>query len=244
MRTLIEGGQIVNEGRCFEGSIVIEDEKIIEILKKGQHPEAPVDKTIDATGCFVLPGIIDTHVHFREPGMTEKADIDSESCAAAAGGVTSYFEMPNTVPQTTTLEALEDKFQRAAKSSHVNYTFFFGATNDNVALFDKLDVHRIPGIKLFMGSSTGNMLVDRDDALNRIFQTAKLPIMAHCEDTAIINKNMEEAKKAWGNDPQVSLHALIRSEEACLTSTTKAVELAKKYKARLHVAHISTADEL
>ena len=212
MRTLIEGGQIVNEGRCFDGSIVIEDEKIIEILKKGQHPEAPVDKTIDATGCFVLPGIIDTHVHFREPGMTEKADIDSESCAAAAGGVTSYFEMPNTVPQTTTLEALEDKFQRAAKSSHVNYTFFFGATNDNVALFDKLDVHRIPGIKLFMGSSTGNMLVDRDDALNRIFQTAKLPIMAHCEDTAIINKNMEEAKKAWGNDPQVSLHALIRSE--------------------------------
>ena len=244
MRTLIEGGQIVNEGRCFEGSIVIEDEKIIEILKKGQHPEAPVDKTIDATGCFVLPGIIDTHVHFREPGMTEKADIDSESCAAAAGGVTSYFEMPNTVPQTTTLEALEDKFQRAAKSSHVNYTFFFGATNDNVALFDKLDVHRIPGIKLFMGSSTGNMLVDRDDALNRIFQTSKLPIMAHCEDTAIINKNMEEAKKAWGNDPQVSLHALIRSEEACLTSTTKAIELAKKHKARLHVAHISTADEL
>ena len=244
MRTLIEGGQIVNEGRCFEGSIVIEDEKIIEILKKGQHPEAPIDKTIDATGCFVLPGIIDTHVHFREPGMTEKADIESESCAAAAGGVTSYFEMPNTVPQTTTLEALEDKFQRAAKSSHVNYTFFFGATNDNVALFDKLDVHRIPGIKLFMGSSTGNMLVDRDEALNRIFQTAKLPIMAHCEDTAIINRNMDEAKKAWGDDPQVSLHALIRSEEACVTSTTKAVELAKKHKARLHVAHISTADEL
>jgi len=244
MRTLIEGGQIVNEGRCFEGSIVIEDEKIIEILKKGQHPEAPIDKTIDATGCFVLPGIIDTHVHFREPGMTEKADIESESCAAAAGGVTSYFEMPNTVPQTTTLEALEDKFQRAAKSSHVNYTFFFGATNDNVALFDKLDMHRIPGIKLFMGSSTGNMLVDRDEALNRIFQTAKLPIMAHCEDTAIINRNMEEAKKAWGDDPQVSLHALIRSEEACVVSTTKAVELAKKHKARLHVAHISTADEL
>jgi len=244
MRTLIEGGQIVNEGRCFEGSIVIEDEKIIEILKKGQHPEAPIDKTIDATGCFVLPGIIDTHVHFREPGMTEKADIESESCAAAAGGVTSYFEMPNTVPQTTTLEALEDKFQRAAKSSHVNYTFFFGATNDNVALFDKLDMHRIPGIKLFMGSSTGNMLVDRDEALNRIFQTAKLPIMAHCEDTAIINRNMEEAKKALGDDPQVSLHALIRSEEACVVSTTKAVELAKKHKARLHVAHISTADEL
>lgn len=244
MRTLIEGGKIVNEGKCFEGSIVIEDERIIEILNKGQHPEAPVDKTVDASGCFVLPGIIDTHVHFREPGMTEKADIESESRAAAAGGVTSYFEMPNTVPQTTTLEALEDKFQRAAKSSHVNYTFFFGATNDNVALFDQLDIHRIPGIKLFMGSSTGNMLVDRDEALNRIFSQAKLPIMAHCEDTAIINRNMEEAKKAWGDDPQVSLHALIRSEEACMASTTKAVELAKKHHARLHVAHLSTADEL
>ena len=244
MRTLIEGGQIVNEGKCFEGSLVVEDEKIIEILKKGQHPEAPVDNTIDASGCFVLPGIIDTHVHFREPGLTEKADIESESRAAAAGGVTSYFEMPNTVPQTTTMEALEDKFQRAAKESHVNYTFFFGATNDNTALFSQLDSHRIPGIKLFMGSSTGNMLVDRDEALNRIFAQAKLPIMAHCEDTAIINRNMEEAKKAWGDDPQVSLHALIRSEEACVASTTKAVELAKKHKARLHVAHVSTAEEL
>lgn len=244
MRTLIEGGQIVNEGKCFEGSLVVEDEKIIEILKKGQHPEASVDNTIDASGCFVLPGIIDTHVHFREPGLTEKADIESESRAAAAGGVTSYFEMPNTVPQTTTMEALEDKFQRAAKESHVNYTFFFGATNDNTALFSQLDSHRIPGIKLFMGSSTGNMLVDRDEALNRIFAQAKLPIMAHCEDTAIINRNMEETKKAWGDDPQVSLHALIRSEEACVASTTKAVELAKKHKARLHVAHVSTAEEL
>jgi dihydroorotase len=183
-------------------------------------------------------------VHFREPGLTEKADIESESRAAAAGGVTSYFEMPNTVPQTTTMEALEDKFQRAAKESHVNYTFFFGATNDNTALFSQLDSHRIPGIKLFMGSSTGNMLVDRDEALNRIFAQAKLPIMAHCEDTAIINRNMEETKKAWGDDPQVSLHALIRSEEACVASTTKAVELAKKHKARLHVAHVSTAEEL
>ena len=244
MRTLIKGGRIVNEGTCFEGSIVIDGEQIAEILKSGQHPETPVDQTIDASGCYVLPGIIDTHVHFREPGMTEKADIESESRAAAAGGVTSYFEMPNTAPQTTTIEALDDKFQRAAKTSHVNYTFFFGATNDNVSLFDKLDVHRIPGIKLFMGSSTGNMLVDRDEVLNRIFASARLPIMAHCEDTAIINRNMEEAKKAWGDDPQVSLHALIRSEEACLASTTKAVDLAKKHKARLHVAHVSTAEEL
>ena len=190
MRTLIKGGRIVNEGTCFEGSIVIDDEQISEILKKDQHPETAVDQTIDASGCYVLPGIIDTHVHFREPGMTEKADIESESRAAAAGGVTSYFEMPNTAPQTTTIEALDDKFQRAAKTSHVNYTFFFGATNDNVSLFDKLDIHRIPGIKLFMGSSTGNMLVDRDEALNRIFASTRLPIMAHCEDTAIINRNM------------------------------------------------------
>ena len=245
MRTLIKGGRIVNEGRTFDGAIVIEDEKIVDVIEGKDIPQdSSFTSVVDAKGCYVLPGIIDTHVHFREPGMTEKADIESESRAAAAGGVTSYFEMPNTVPQTTTLEALEDKFQRAAKSSHVNYTFLFGATNDNVDLFDQLDVHRVPGIKLFMGSSTGNMLVDRDEALNRIFASAKLPIMAHCEDTAIINRNMEEAKKAWGDDPQVSLHALIRSEEACMASTTKAVELAKKHHARLHVAHISTADEL
>lgn len=245
MRTLIKGGRIVNEGRTFEGAIVIENERIVDVIDGKDIPqESSFTSVVDAKGCYVLPGIIDTHVHFREPGMTEKADIESESRAAAAGGVTSYFEMPNTVPQTTTIEALEDKFQRAAKSSHVNYTFFFGATNDNVDLFSKLDVHRVPGIKLFMGSSTGNMLVDRDEALNRIFASAKLPIMAHCEDTTIINRNMEEAKKAWGDDPQVSLHALIRSEEACLASTTKAVELAKKHHARLHVAHISTTDEL
>lgn len=245
MRTLIKGGRIVNEGRSFEGAVIIEDEKIIDVIEGNEIPQdSTFTSVVDAKGCYVLPGIIDTHVHFREPGMTEKADIESESRAAAAGGVTSYFEMPNTVPQTTTLEALEDKFQRAAKSSHVNYTFFFGATNDNVDLFSKLDVHRIPGIKLFMGSSTGNMLVDRDEALNRIFASAKLPIMAHCEDTAIINRNMEEAKKAWGDDPQVSLHALIRSEEACVVSTTKAVALAKKHGARLHVAHVSTAEEL
>jgi dihydroorotase len=242
MRTLIKGGRIVNEGRTFDGSLVVDDEKIVEI--NTHYPEASFDRVVDASGCFVLPGVIDDHVHFREPGLTEKADMESESRAAAAGGVTTYFDMPNTNPQTTTLEALDEKFRLAATKSHVNYSFFFGATNDNTSLFSQLDEHRIPGIKLFMGSSTGNMLVDRDEALNRIFQTASLPIMAHCEDTAIINRNMEEAKKAWGDDPQVSLHALIRSEEACLKSTQKAVELAKKYKTRLHVAHVSTAEEL
>lgn len=244
MTTFIKGAHIVNEGRCFKGSLVIEGERIVDILEGSISHISSSSLIIDASGCYVLPGIIDTHVHFREPGMTEKADIESESRAAAAGGVTSYFEMPNTVPQTTTLEALDDKFQRAACSSHVNYTFFFGATNDNVELFDRLDSHRVPGIKLFMGSSTGNMLVDRDEVLEKIFASAKLPIMAHCEDTAIINQNMAVAKQGNGDDPDVSIHPLIRSEEACLKSTRKAVELAGKYHARLHVAHLSTAEEL
>ena len=242
MRILVKGGRIVNEGRSFDGSVVIEDCNIIDITK--QQPESSFDEIIDASGCYVLPGVIDDHVHFREPGLTEKADIESESRAAAAGGVTSYFDMPNCKPQTTTLESLNDKFERARRSSHVNYSFFYGATNDNVQTFSQLEAHRIPGIKLFMGSSTGNMLVDGKEALERIFSTVKLPLMVHCEDTDIINHNMEEARKAWGEDPQVNLHTLIRSEEACLASSRKAVELAKKYGTRLHIAHLSTAEEL
>ncbi len=244
MTTLITGGTIVNEGRTFNGSLVIEDEKIAHIIEGNPTPEASYDEVIDASGCFVLPGIIDDHVHFREPGLTEKADIDTESRAAAAGGVTTYFDMPNTVPQTTTLEALEGKFALAAKKSHVNYSFFFGATNDNAVLFPQLDPHRIPGIKLFMGSSTGNMLVDRREALERIFSTASLPIMAHCEDTDIINRNMAEAKAKYGDDPKVTHHSEIRSEEACYESTRLAVELATKHHARLHIAHLTTAREL
>ena len=242
MNILVKGGRIVNEGRIFDGNVVIEDGNIIDITK--QQPESSYDEIIDASGCYVLPGVIDDHVHFREPGLTEKADIESESRAAAAGGVTSYFDMPNCKPQTTTLEALNDKFERARRSSHVNYSFFYGATNDNVQTFSQLDAHRIPGIKLFMGSSTGNMLVDGKEALERIFSTVKLPLMVHCEDTDIINHNMEEAQKAWGEDPQVNLHSLIRSEEACLASSRRAVELAKKYGTRLHIAHLSTAEEL
>jgi dihydroorotase len=244
MRTLIQGGTIVNEGRTFDGSIIIEDEVISQIVQGNNIPEASYDEVVDASGCFVLPGIIDDHVHFREPGLTEKADIDSESRAAAAGGVTTYFDMPNTVPQTTTLEALEEKFSLAAKKSHVNYSFFFGATNDNVDLFPLLDSHRIPGVKLFMGSSTGNMLVDRQEALERIFSSAGLPIMTHCEDTEIINRNMAEAKLKYGDDPKVIHHPEIRSEEACYESTRLAVELAEKHHARLHVAHLTTAKEL
>lgn len=244
MKTLIKGGTLVNEGRLFDGSIVVEDSRIAKIIEGNHTPDASYDEVIDASGCFVLPGIIDDHVHFREPGLTAKADMDTESQAAAAGGVTTYFDMPNTVPQTTTLEALEEKYALGAEKSHVNYAFFFGATNDNVALFSQLDRRRVPGIKLFMGSSTGNMLVDRQEALDQIFASADMPIMVHCEDTGIISRNMAAAKEKYGDDPNVTHHPEIRSAEACYESTRLAVTLAKKHQARLHVAHLTTAREL
>ena len=246
MKILIKDGIIVNEGRSFEGDLLVDDEQISEIYE-GEAPRGVCDRVIDASGCFVLPGVIDDHVHFREPGLTRKADIGSESRAAAFGGVTSYFEMPNTQPQTTTLETLEEKFALAKEKSHVNYSFFFGATNDNVELFEKLDKNRIPGIKLFMGSSTGNMLVDQYDALQKIFQTAHrldLPVMTHCEDTDIINRNMAAYKEKYGEDPDVKYHPEIRSAEACLESSRLAVKLAKESGARLHIAHLTTAQEL
>lgn len=244
MKTLITNAVIVNEGRRYDGSIVIEDGRIAEITETTIQPDPSVSETIDASGCLVLPGVIDSHVHFREPGLTDKADIASESRAAAAGGVTTYFDMPNTVPQTTTPEALEEKFRLAAEKSRVNYSFFFGATNDNLPLIDRLDATRIPGVKLFMGSSTGNMLVDRQEALERIFSVVKKPVMAHCEDTSIINRNMEEARRSDPRFPDVSLHPLIRSAEACYESTSLAVSLARRYGTRLHVAHLTTAREL
>lgn len=246
MRTLIKNGTIVNEGRSFLGDLVVNGEQIEEIYE-GKAPRGIYDQVIDASGCFVLPGVIDDHVHFREPGLTRKADIESESRAAAFGGVTSYFEMPNTNPQTTTLEALEDKFALGAQKSHVNYSFFFGATNDNVDSFDRLDVHRIPGIKLFMGSSTGNMLVDKYESLQQIFVKAKklgLPVMTHCEDTDIINRNMAAYQKKYGEDPDVKFHPEIRSVEACYESSSLAVKLAKESGAHLHIAHVTTACEL
>ncbi len=244
MKTLIFGGKVVNEGTTRPASIVIDNDRIADITEGNNTPRGSYDQIVDATGCFVLPGVIDSHVHFRDPGLTQKADIETESRAAAYGGVTSYFDMPNTKPQTTTIEALDNKFEDAARKSHVNYSFFIGATNDNLDIVTNINPHRVPGIKLFMGSSTGNMLVDRRDTLQQLFLKAQLPVMAHCEDTDIINRNMAEAKAKYGDDPDVGHHPEIRSEEACWQSTKLAVELASAAGARLHVAHLTTAREL
>ncbi len=244
MKTLIYGGIIVNEDRSHYGSLVMENDVIAEVIEGKEIPCGNYDRKIDATGLFVLPGVIDSHVHFREPGLTAKADIGTESEAAAYGGVTTFFDMPNTVPQTTSVDALDAKFRIAREKSHVNYSFFFGATNSNTDALQTLDRHVVPGVKLFMGASTGNMLVDSDDSLHKIFSNATMPVMVHCEDTGMINANMTEAKSRYGDDPDVALHPLIRSEEACYASSSRAVELARTYGTRLHVAHVSTAKEL
>ncbi len=244
MKTLIYGGIIVNEDRSHYGSLVMENDVIAEIIEGKEIPCGNYDRKIDATGLFVLPGVIDSHVHFREPGLTAKADIGTESEAAAYGGVTTFFDMPNTVPQTTSVDALDAKFRIAREKSHVNYSFFFGATNSNADALQTLDRHVVPGVKLFMGASTGNMLVDSDDSLHKIFSNATMPVMVHCEDTGMINANMTEAKSRYGDDPDVALHPLIRSEEACYASSSRAVRMARTYGTRLHVAHVSTAKEL
>ena len=246
MKTLVRNGVLVNEGRRTRADLIIDNDRIEAIVSDGNIPRGDYYE-IDAAGCFVLPGVIDTHVHFRDPGLTYKADIESESRAAAYGGVTSYFDMPNTVPQTTTLDALNEKFLRAAQASHVNYSFFYGATNDNVDTFDRLDTSRIPGIKLFMGSSTGNMLVDNAAVLKRIFSKCahlSLPVMAHCEDTDIIERNAKSVREQYGDDADISLHPAIRTAEACLASSRRAAELADSTGAHLHIAHLSTAAEL
>lgn len=244
MKTLIYGGIIVNEDRSHYGSLVMENDVIAEVIEGKEIPCGNYDRKIDATGLFVLPGVIDSHVHFREPGLTAKADIGTESEAAAYGGVTMFFDMPNTVPQTTSVDALDAKFRIAREKSHVNYSFFFGATNSNADALQTLDRHVVPGVKLFMGASTGNMLVDSDDSLRKIFSNATMPVMVHCEDTGMINANMTEAKSRYGDDPDVALHPLIRSEEACYASSSRAVRMARTYGTRLHVAHVSTAKEL
>ena len=243
-RTLIQNAVIVNEGRKVLGSVVIEGEKIAEILTGEEKTTTPCDEIIDATGCYLLPGAIDEHVHFRDPGLTHKADITTESRAAAAGGVTSIMDMPNTNPQTTTLEALDEKLTLLAGKSAVNYSCYFGATNNNYPQFAQLDKHRVCGVKLFMGSSTGNMLVDRMASLRNIFGGTDLLIAAHCEDQGIIKENTDKYKKAYGDDVPLTLHPVIRSEEACYRSSELAVQLAREANARLHIMHISTAREL
>ncbi len=245
MKTIIKDATIVNEGRQYRGSIIIENDKILKIEpQSGKSTTEECDTIIDARGMYLLPGVIDDHVHFREPGLTEKATIYSESRAAAAGGVTSFMEMPNTKPQTTTIEALEEKFAIAEKESAINYSFYFGATNDNSDLFNKLSPGEVCGIKLFMGASTGNMLVDDKDKLGKIFSYTNMPIAVHCEDCNIIAQNTRRITEQVGASAGVEYHPIIRSAEACYKSTELAIELAKQYGSRLHIMHISTKEEL
>lgn len=246
MRKLLYNAVVVNEDRAAKGYVAIDGERIAEV-GYGDVPEhvmAEVDEKEDLNGCYLLPGAIDDQVHFRDPGLTHKADMATESAAAVAGGVTSFMDMPNTVPQTVTLEALEAKHKRAADVSVANYSFYIGATNDNIEVLKNCDFTRVPGVKLFLGASTGNMLVDNAEALRRIFSEVDAIVAIHSEDEAIIRRNKEVAIARWGEDVPVEAHPSIRSSVACYESTRRAVELARKYNARLHILHISTAAEL
>ena len=241
MRILIKNAQIVNEGKIFKSDVLIENDLIAKISET--IPEENLDKIIDAEGKFLIPGVIDDQVHFREPGLTHKGDIESESKAAIAGGTTSFIEQPNTVPNAVTQELLEEKYKIAAEKSYANYSFSMGGTNDNLEEVLKTNPRNVAAIKLFLGSSTGNMLVDNPEILEEIFSKVKMPICVHCEDETTIRKNTEIYKEKYGEDIPVKFHHLIRSEEACYLSSTKAVELARKTGARLHIYHLSTAKE-
>ncbi len=240
--TLIKNANIVNEGKVVEGDILIENNIIKEIDISISVKSADM-VVIDVEGNYVFPGMIDDQVHFREPGLTQKANIETESKAALAGGITSFIEMPNTNPQTTTVKKLEEKFAIAAKSSYANYSFMFGGTNDNLEEIAKLDTKTVAGLKLFLGSSTGNMLVDDPKVLEKIFSSTDMVISVHCEDEATIQKNLAKYKAQYGDDIPMNMHPLIRSEEACYLSSSRAIELAKKTGARLHVFHLSTGKE-
>jgi len=240
-RILIKNAKIVNEGAIFEGDLLIEDKYIKEIAES--ISAKPDVKVIDAEGNFLIPGAIDDQVHFREPGLTHKGNIESESRAAVAGGITSFIEQPNTVPNAVTQELLEQKYQIASETSHANYGFMMGGTNDNLEEILKTNPKNVPGIKLFLGSSTGNMLVDNEEVLEKIFSSTDMLIAVHCEDEATIRRNLEKYKEEYGDDIPVKYHPLIRSAEACYISSSKAIELAKKTGARLHVFHVSTAKE-
>ena len=238
---LIKNAQIVNEGKIFKSDILIKEDKIYEISNEILSKDHYI--LINAENKLLIPGVIDDQVHFREPGLTHKATINSESKAAIAGGITSFIEMPNTIPQTTTINELENKFELARNNSYANYSFMFGGTNDNLEEIKKLDKKKIPALKLFLGSSTGNMLVDDEKVLKEIFQNTDLLIAVHSEDEKIINKNLNDFKLKFGNQIPFDSHPKIRSEEACLKSTKKIIELAKETGARLHVFHLSTKSE-
>ncbi len=240
--TLIKNARIVTDGRVFEGDVLIQDERIVKIDDSISVKSADVF-VLDAEGKYLLPGLIDDQVHFREPGLTHKANIASESRAAVAGGITSFIEMPNTNPQTTTIEAFDQKLQIASESAFANYGFMFGGTNDNLEEIKKLDKRKVAGLKLFLGSSTGNMLVDNPNVLEKIFKSTDLVISVHCEDEETIKANTAKYVAEYGEDIPVKYHPIIRSEDACYISSSKAIELAKKTGARLHVFHLSTGKE-
>lgn len=239
---LIKHVHIVNEGSIFKGDVYIENDQIVEV-DISISVKSSKTKVIEADGCFLLPGLIDDQVHFREPGLTHKATIETESKAAVAGGITSFIEMPNTIPQATTIDKLEEKFSIAEKTSWANYSFMFGGTNDNIDEILKVDAQKVAGLKLFLGSSTGNMLVDKPEVLEEIFSKTNLLISVHCEDEATIKKNMSLFEAEYGDDIPIEMHPKIRSSEACYISSSKAIELAKRTGARLHVFHLSTEKE-
>ncbi|PWB25863.1 dihydroorotase [Flavobacterium sp. HTF] len=242
-RILIKNAKIVNEGSIFEGDVLIENDLIVEISDSISLKTSDCI-VIDAEGNYLMPGAIDDQVHFREPGLTHKGDIESESRAAVAGGITSFIEQPNTVPNAVTQEILEDKYQIAAEKSFANYSFMMGATNDNLEEVLKTNPKNVAGIKIFLGSSTGNMLVDNEATLEKIFSSTPMLIAVHCEDETTIKNNLAAFKEQYGDDVPVTAHHLIRSAEACYISSSKAVALAKKTGARLHIFHLSTAKEM
>lgn len=242
-RILIKNAKIVNEGSIFEGDVLIENDLIVEISDSISLKTSDC-KVIDAEGSYLIPGAIDDQVHFREPGLTHKGDIESESRAAIAGGITSFIEQPNTVPNAVTQEILEDKYVIASEKSFANYSFMMGATNDNLEEVLKTNPKNVAGIKIFLGSSTGNMLVDKEETLEKIFSSTPMLIAVHCEDETTIQNNLAEFKEKYGDDIPVTAHHLIRSAEACYISSSKAVALAKKTGARLHIFHLSTAKEM
>ena len=244
MKTIINNATIVNNGESHVGSLLVCEGRIERIVLGGVIEPQDGCQMVDATGMYLLPGVIDDHVHFREPGMTAKADMHTESMAAAAGGVTSVLDMPNVVPQTTTVERWRERMALAKERMHVNYGFFIGATNDNLDEILAMPSTEYPAVKLFMGSSTGNMLVDKREMLEELFAKTPKLIMTHCEDTARINANMAEARQKYGDDPDITHHAEIRDAEACWQSSALAAEMAKASGARLHIAHISTEREL